>query len=181
MKKFINLFVLAIVLHSFASAQWPSNVTVVENKANDSVLVTGNLSTGSIMEDISWAANSSNACFPATQNRKFRGNHVFFATTILPHSYLYISATPTNDTADLSMYGYMIGTTNYSVVPKLPSCITCEADHKWDRKWKNKVQTSERYIKFNNPTGKPYNIFIGVTAPSGVTEGEFVLKVKTTS
>lgn len=176
MKK-VTLF-LVMLFPLIAMAQWPSNVAVVESKSNDSVTVAGDLAKGAIMEDISWAANSSNACFPATQNLKFRGNHVLFATTIPPRSILTITVTPTDANGDLSLYGYMMGATEYRVVPNLPSCITCEADHKWDRPWKGKVQTSERKIEFQNPTQNTYNIVIGVTAPKDVTTGQFNLKLK---
>lgn len=178
MKKVIIPIFILLLVSSVSKAQWPSNVTKVESKANDSVIVSGDLAAGALMEDLSWAANSSNACFPATQNLKFRGNHVLYATSIPPRSILTISVTPTDANGDLSIYGYMMGNTEYRVVPNLPSCITCEADHKWDGKWKGKVQTSERKIEFQNPTQNTYNIVIGVSAPKDVTTGQFTLKLK---
>jgi len=168
------ILALPLMIH----AQWPSNVTPVESKANDSVTVSGDLANGALMEDLSWAANSSNACFPATQNLKFMGNHVFYAVTMPPRSVMTISVTPTDANGNLSLYGYMMGAKEFRIVPNLPSCITCEADHKWDRPWKGKVQTSERHIEFQNPTQNTYNIFIGVTAPKDVTTCQFNLKVK---
>lgn len=178
MKKLLSLGCLFLAIPFLSMAQWPSNVTVVQSKANDSVTVSGDLATGAIMEDISWAASSSNACFPATQNLKFRGNHVLYATSIPPRSILTITVAPTDANGDLSLYGYMMGAKEHRVVPNLPSCITCEADHKWDRPWKGKVQTSERKIEFQNPTQNTYNIVIGVTAPKDVTTGQFNLKIK---
>ncbi len=178
MKRSIYLVLMILSIPFFANAQWSEEVTMVPAKANDSVLAKGDLAKGKIIEDLSWAANSSNACFVATQNTKFRGNHVFFATTILPHSIMTISVTPTDDKGDLSMYAYMSGLDDHYLVPDLPQCITCEADYKWDGKWKNKVQTSERKVEFNNPTNGPYNILIGIAAPKGVTAGEFTLKIR---
>lgn len=179
MKKRIIIFLIATVATvGLLHAQWPSNVTKVESKANDSVIVTGDLTNGALMEDLSWAANSSNACFPATQNLKFRGNHVLYTTSIPPRSILTISVTPADANGDLSIYGYMMGNTEYRVVPNLPGCITCEADHKWDGKWKGRVQTSERIIEFQNPTQNTYNIVIGVSAPKDITSGKFNLKLK---
>ena len=171
-------FFLVMLFPLLAMAQWPSNVTVVESKSNDSVTVSGDLSSGALMEDISWAANSSNACFVATQNTKYRGNHVLFATSLPPRSIMTITVTPTDAEGNLSIYGYMLGATEYRVVPNLPSCITCEADFKWDRPVKNRVQTSERKIEFQNPTQNTYNIVIGVAAPKDVTTGQFNLKIK---
>ncbi|MBK7289201.1 MAG: hypothetical protein KBF82_07500 [Chitinophagaceae bacterium] len=178
MKKILSIALSVFFIHSVSLAQWPSNVKVVEGVQSDSTIVKGNLADGEIMEDLSWAANSSNACFVSFQNPKFRGNHVFFATTIFSRTELIISVKPTNDTANLSIYAYMQGADNYTMVPNLPSCITCEADYKWDRKWKGKTQFSERYVKFSNPTGRTYNILIGVSSPAGITEGEFELKIK---
>lgn len=163
---------------SAQSKSWPKEVTMITSKPNETASAEGNLSSGKIMEDLSWAANSSNACFPATQNSKFRGNHVFFATTMPPRSIMKISVKPAEESANLSLYGYMIGATEFRLVPNLPSCVTCEADHKWDRPWKGKVQTSERHIEFQNPGRNPYNVLIGVSAPAGVTSGAFTIEVK---
>lgn len=178
MKKVLFPILVILLAVSHVNAQWPSNVTSIESKANDSVIVSGDLASGALMEDLSWAANSSNACFPATQNLKFRGNHVLYATSIPPRSILAISVNPADANGDLSIYGYMMGNTEYRVVPNLPSCISCEADHKWDGKWKGKVQTSERKIEFQNPTQNTYNIVIGVAAPKDVITGKFNLKLK---
>lgn len=79
---------------------------------------------------------------------------------------------------DLSIYAYRIGAADYNLVPDLTSCITCEADHKWDGNWKNRVQTSERKVSFQNPGQENYNILIGVSAPAGVSTGQFNLKIK---
>ncbi len=177
MKKMFG-FALITALPLITMAQWPAEVTIVESKGNDSVIVQANLARGKIISDLSWAASSANACFPTMQNRKFTGKHVFFATTIPPHSIMNISVTPVKDTANLSIYAYMSGTDTYYLVPNLPSCITCEADHKWDMKWVGKVQTSERKVEFNNPSGRDYSILIGITAAGGVSEGQFDLKIK---
>jgi hypothetical protein len=178
MKKTIYLAMMIMAVPLLTMAQWPSEVTLVDSKGNDSVIVSGDLAKGKIIEDLTWASSSSNACFVATQNTKFRGNHVFFATSIPPHSIMNISVTPKDAAGDLSIYAYMSGQQEHYLVPDLPSCITCEADYKWDGVWKNRVQTSERKVEFNNPTGETYNILIGVTAPKGVTSGEFNLKIK---
>lgn len=178
MKKIIITILSALALPFAVTAQWPSNVTPVQAKANDSVTVSGDLTKGQPMEDLSWAASSSNACFPATQNAKFNGNHVLYAVTMPPRSIITISVTPQDAAGNLSLYGYMMGGKEYRIVPDLPSCITCEADHKWDRPWKGKVQTSERKIEFQNPTQNTYNIVIGVSSPKEAPGGAFSLMVK---
>jgi hypothetical protein len=157
---------------------WSKDVTVIAGKANETVTVDGDLADGKIIEDLSWASSSSNACFPATQNLKYRGNHVFFATTIPARSILKVIITPKDKSANMSLYAYMIGENSFDVVPDLSRCITCESDEKWDMPWKGKVQTHERKVEFQNPTQNTYNIFIGVAAPKDVTKGEFTVQLK---
>lgn len=178
MKKMISLLLLAISLGSGARAQWPSQVTVISGGTSDSIVVKGDLSKGAPMSDLSWAWNSANACFPGTQSAKFKGNHVFFALTMPTQCEMKISVTPTDPNADLSIYAYRISAGEYYLVPDLPSCITCEADHRWDGNWKNKVQTSERKVSMQNPGKDMYNILIGVSGPATATSGTFTLKVK---
>ncbi|MCX6317161.1 MAG: hypothetical protein NTW29_07710 [Bacteroidetes bacterium] len=178
MKKYIQFFILLLITAQSVNAQWPANVTPVAAKANDSVTVSGDLTKGQPMDDLSWAANSSNACFPATQNAKFNGNHVLYSTSLPPRSIITITVKPTDDAGNLSIYGYMMGNKEFMIVPNLPSCITCEADHKWDMPWKGKVQTSERKIEFQNPTQNTYNIVIGVTSPKDMPGGTYKLMVK---
>jgi hypothetical protein len=177
----ITLISLCAILVLAQGKGWSKEVTVVTSKSNETVTVTGDLASGKILEDLAWASSSSNACFPATQNLKFRGHHIFYATTIPPRSIMKISVKPNDDAADLSLYAYMIGNQDFSLVPNLARCITCEADHKWDRPWKGKVQTSERKVEFQNPTQNTYNILIGVAAPKDVTTGKFKVEIKTES
>ncbi len=178
MKKITILTVLILTVVLSATAQWPSAVTQVNMSGKDSVSVQGDLAKGAKMEDLSWAWNSSNACFPGTQASKFKGNHVFFAVRMAPRTEMFISVTPSDANGDLSIYAYRIGANEYYLVPDLTSCITCEADHKWDRPVKGKVQTSERKVSFQNPGTETYNILIGVSGPSNATSGGFTLSIK---
>ncbi len=181
MKKILFSSLLLITTSYYSYSQgWPASVTIINMDEKDSVTVQGDLAKGSLMQDLSWAWNSANACFPGTQSNKFKGNHVFFALTMPKQCELFISVTPTDANGDLSIYAYRIGASDYNLVPELGGCITCEADHKWDGNWKNKVQTSERKISFQNPGQENYNILIGVSAPKGVIAGQFNLNVKLT-
>jgi hypothetical protein len=178
MKKLLVLHLLIAGTFIKANAQWPSNVTVIDMGEGSTAEVQGDLSKGSLLKDLSWAWNSANACFPSTQSAKFKGNHVFFAVSMPPRSEMFISVVPADGNADLSMYAYRIGAAEYNLVPNLGSCITCEADHKWDGNWKNKVQTAERKVSFQNPGTEYYNILIGVSGPAAAVSGTFNLKVK---
>lgn len=178
MKRILLLSCIVVFTTGALSAQWPSNVTLIDAGTGDSVIVKGDLAKGAPMSDLSWAWNSANACFPGTQASKFKGNHVFFALTMPAQCEMKISVTPTDGNADLSIYAYRIGAAEYYLVPDLGSCITCEADHKWDGNWKGKVQTSERKVSMQNPGKEMYNILIGVSGPATATQGTFTLKVK---
>jgi hypothetical protein len=179
MMKRVQISILAVIL-VFVSheikAQFPSNVREITSIPNKSVSVKGNLSEGFIMEDLSWASTSSNACFPATQNAKFRGNHVLYGTVIPPYSEMTITVIPDDKSANFSIYGYQVGTSNYSVVPNLQSCVACEAEHKWDYQKVGKTQDHTRSIYFNSIEGS-YNIFIGVVGANGLQTGGYTLKI----
>ena len=62
---------------------------VKKNKKGDlirldagSQTLTGNLSDGKIIDDLSWAWNSSMACFVETAKNQYKGNHVFYKIEI---------------------------------------------------------------------------------------------------
>lgn len=144
-----------------------------ELKANGEVGVDGNLNNGVIIHDLSWAWNSSNACFPGTQQESFKGNHVLYKTSIPKRSEMEITLTPKDPKATMSLYGYQIGTSRDYVVPNLPSCVTCEADNNQSKRATDNV----RKIRFN-AINNPYNIFIGVAGEEGLTEGDYTLTIK---
>jgi hypothetical protein len=159
------------------SKGWSDSVTWIEAEANKTVAITDSFDKGLDMPDLSWASTSTMACFPATQNAKFRGKHVFFAATLPPRSIMNIRVKPADDNADLSLYAYQIGTTRYDLPPKISSAVSCEADHKWDYPKKDKPpQGSSREVMLNATTN-PYNVLIGVSGPAGVS-GDFTLEVE---
>lgn len=161
---------------TFAQAQFPEGVNSIEVVPNKITTFEGNLSNGKKIDDLSWAEKSSVACFPGTQNAKFRGNHVLYGFVIPAYSEVIVTVEPKDKNADFSLYGYQVGTTNYSVVPNLSSCVSCEADHKWDYNKKGQTQDHTRSIKFN-AIGNSYNIFIGVTGNNALTEGAYTLSI----
>jgi hypothetical protein len=177
----VNVLILITLAAFTISAQskkgWSKDVTILASKANEKVSAEGDLAKGKIIEDLSWASTSSNACFPATQNLKYRGNHVFYATTIPPRSILRIKVIPKDTSANMSLYSYMIGGNSFDEFPDLTRCITCESDEKWDRPWRGKTQNHERKVEFQNPTQNTYNIFIGVAAPKDILTGKFTVEI----
>jgi len=172
----LGAWLIVLALTSHAWAEWPANVTSVESQKGKTVTVTGKLESGAPIDDLSWAANSSVACFPATQNVRFRGNHVLYATQLPPRSIMTITVTPDDPAADVSIYAYTIGTTNYALPPQLSSCVSCEAEYKWDRPKRGKTQDHTRTIKLN-AIGNPYNVVIGVSGPKEAVSGGYTLSI----
>ncbi|MEW5853139.1 MAG: hypothetical protein AB2A00_30435 [Myxococcota bacterium] len=159
------------------ASPWPANVTEVKVEKGKTASVKGSLDKGAVVEDLTWAANSSVACFPATQNERFRGNHVFYATQIPPKSIMKITVVPDDPKADMSIYAYTVGTTNYALPPKLSSVVSCEAEHKWDRPKKGKTQDHTRTVQLN-AVGNPYNVVIAVAGPKDVKAGSYTLNIE---
>ena len=154
-----------------------TNIQIVNIQITGEVTtVGGNLNTGDFMSDLAWAANSSVACFPATQNQKFTGKHVLYTTVIPKYSEMFIKVIPKNKKQNFSIYAYMVGKTNEEVPPKLNSCITCEADYKWDRKWRGKTQDHTRKARLN-AINRSYKVVIGVAGAEGLVEGDFELEI----
>jgi hypothetical protein len=174
MKKLVTIILIFITMNVYS--QFPSNVNPLNVIPNKPFSVKGNLSQGQKIDDLSWASSSAVACFPATQNTKFRGNHVLYNMVIPPHAELNITVIPDDKNANFSLYAYQIGTTNYSTVPNLTSCVTCEADHKWDRQKVNQTQDHTRKVYLNSIDGS-YNIVIGVVGAEGLTTGGYTLKI----
>ena len=176
MKKVI-LFFAIILISAYSYAQFPNYVKYIESKANSTVSVKANLNQGKIIDDLSWAWSSSVACFPGTQAKKFTGNHVLFHTKLPPKAIMYITVIPKDKNANFSIYAYSIGTTNYAVVPKMRSCVSCEVEHKWDYPKKNRTQDHTRTIRLN-AIKNPYNVVIGVVGADGLKSGAFKLEIK---
>lgn len=171
----INILLSLFILPLFVFGQ---EVKEVEMLPNQTVAVSGNLSEGTQITDLSWAWNSSVACFPATQSQKFTGNHVLYQSIIPKYSELEITVIPEDKKANFSIYAYEVGVNNESIVPNLPRCIRCEADHKWDRPWKGKTQDHSRTVKNLIAINRPYKVVVGVVGANGLAEGGYKLEFK---
>jgi hypothetical protein len=177
MKTFFFSIAVVTLSAALAWAGWPATVTPIKSEKGKTVSVEGKLDTGAVIADLAWASSSQVACFPATQNDKFQGNHVLYSTEIPPKSIMTITLTPKDTSANLSLYAYQVGATSFDLPPALARCTSCEADHKWDRPKKGKTQDHTRSVKLTATTN-PYNVVIGVAGPKGTTTGEYTLAVE---
>ena len=145
-----------------AYSDWPANVSTLELPSGGSLMSPGALRPGDCV-DLGWASSSQTACFPATLNEMFTGSHQFFALEppLGPGEALSAQV----DGGPYSIYGYMIGTSNFFVPPYVPVAVSCEYGLEGER------------ISFTNPTDNSYNVFIGVAGSEGLREGEFELQV----
>ena len=155
---------------------WPDVVTLVELDDQGHGTAAGDLSTGSCV-NLDFAAFSSVACFPATQNDHFEGNHVFFALDepIPPHSELTITMTPASG-VEANLYGYQIGETNFRLPPNVPSVIACEESFEYNGTNPGEAES----ITFQNPTdSNSYNIFFAVAGDNLTgTSGAFDIELE---
>lgn len=150
----------------------------IEPVPNQDVAYTGNLSEGTSITDLSWAWNSSIACFPETQKRKFTGNHLFFTGVIPKYSEMTVTVIPKDPTQNFSVYAYEVGVNNMDIVPNLTRCIRCEADHFRERDFVGKPpQDHTRVVGNLVAINRPYRVVIGVTGADGLSEGEFTLQI----
>ena len=174
MKHLILLLTIAASYNMYSQ-----NIISVEAVANKTVEVTGNLNQGEKMETLRWAWNSAVACFPETQVQKFTGNHVLYLVDLPRYSEMEATVIPDDKSSNFSLYAYEIGQlTEDNLVPNLSSCIRCEADHKWDYKYKGKTQDHTRTVKNLVAINNPYQEVIGVVGADGLIKGEFTLQIK---
>ncbi len=173
--KFNSILFSLLILPFMSFGQFPSQVKMIQLTPNGTVTANGDVSEGEIISDLSWASNSSVACFPATQNTKFRGKHQLFAFELPSYSEVTIKLIPENSNENMSLYAYSIGTTNHTIPQNLSSCVSCEASHKWDRPVRGKTQDHTRTVELR-AIKNPYNVVVGVSGPANV-KGKFRLEI----
>ena len=166
---------LLLVTNFYVQSQ---NIEFVEVLPGQTVEVIGNLDQGEMMATLNWAWDSSVACFPETQAAKFTGSHVLYVVNLPANSEMKVVLIPMDDTANFSLYAYQIGQlSNSTLVPKLSSCIRCEADYKWDYKYKGKIQDHSRIVKNLLALRNPYQVVIGIAGANGLDKGEYALHI----
>ncbi len=177
MKFYINISRLFFVTTLQIQAQF---LNAIDFEIGKEISYKANLNEGKFIDNLSWAWSSQNACFPETQKHKFTGKHILFTGIIPAHSNVEVMVTPTDKNANFSVYGYQINLNEDFVVPNLPHCITCEANHKWDYAKKHKPKQNHiRKISDFTAIDSSYRLVIGVTAADGLDQGEFIITIRT--
>lgn len=171
-----TILTLLLTIPIFTCMAQPK-VSEIKPVPNGEISYVANLNEGVILDDLSWAWSSQNACFPETQKQKFTGKHVFFTGIIPKYSEMEVTVIPKDKTKNFSIYAYEIGVDNMRLVPDLDRCIRCEAGHKWDRPVRGKTQDHTRKVTNLVAINRPYRVVIGVTGADGLSEGDFTLQV----
>lgn len=169
--------VLTTLAGSAALAAGPV-VTPIKAEKGKTVTVAGKLEAGAPLASLDWAWKSSMACFPATQQQYYNGNHVFFTAELPTRSEMYITVVPKDPTVNMSGYAYAIAAGKQILPPDIASCVSCEAEQKWDRPKRGKTQDHTRVLPRVTAIQNPYTVIIGVTSPKEITAGDFELKVE---
>jgi hypothetical protein len=154
-------------------------VQYIPAKRGQAVAVNGNLSKGSIMEDLEWAENSSNACWVGIRNVEFEGNHVFYWFDLPKKSTVKITVVPKGNKPRVNVYGFVSFDFKF-IPPDLPRCISCEAGfQQWVASNPPDFTKSagEQSIEFNAISSR-MKVFVGVAGAKGFTSGDYELKIE---
>ncbi|MBL8618923.1 MAG: hypothetical protein JNM72_25150 [Deltaproteobacteria bacterium] len=122
--------------------------------------------------DLAWAADSSVACWPTTEDVNFDGNHVFFRLSQPEQSVLRASLRPT-DGADLSLYLLQFGEGSEQLPPAVSQAVTCEAGYDQTND-SNPGDSEEAAV---TATTNAYDVIIGVAGAGGLDAGAFSLQL----
>lgn len=133
------------------------------------------LDGGILLNNLSWAWDSQNACFVETSAPFFKGNHVLFKTEIPKYSTMVIRLIPTDPKVNMSLYAYSGG--RGDLPPKLHGCVSCEADFYQDRPSVNRPNPDHTRSVELRAVNRAYPITIGVAGAEGVVSGDFKLEV----
>lgn len=134
-------------------------------------VVTGNLSKGEIISDLSWAWNSSMACFVEPAKEWFEGNHVLYQIDLPEKSTIDISVVSTNASDDIAVYAYSKAAGDMTVPQEVTSSVSCEASPSTS----NAVNGAKTVSL--NAINNPYSIIIGVAGAKGLTSGDYTLTI----
>lgn len=168
-------FILFIFLLS-ASAALSAQIFTLEAEQNNTLYWEGNLSSGQPISDLSWAWNSSVACFVEPREEFFRGNHVLYRSELPNYSTMIITLVPDDPKQDISLYAYSGG--HGATPPNLSSCVSCEADFPMDQEVRGRVRPAHVRSVELRAVRNPYPVTIGVSGPNGSVEGGYKLYIE---
>jgi hypothetical protein len=180
MRNTIIIIIILLTTNYQAMSQNNGTPKVLTAEEGQSLVTTrGDLAEGIFMEDLSWAWNSSVACFPETQVEKFTGKHVLYKIDLPSYTSMKITVIPDDEQANFSLYAYEAGSiTESNTVPNLTRCVRCEADHFSEKARRGRPQDHTRWVEDIVAIRNPYQVLIGVVGANGLAEGGFELTIE---
>lgn len=131
----------------------------------------GSIASGAAI-DLAWAADSSVACWPTTEDLNFDGHHVFYRLRQPEQSLLSVTLQP-DDGVDLSLYLLQFGVGAEQLPPNVSQAVSCEAGYDQTRDRNPGAAEDARLTATTNA----YDVLIGVAGANGATTGGFELTV----
>lgn len=152
-------------------------VSFIKSEKRKSVIVSGNLKSGNILDDLEWAETSSMACWPGIRNIEFEGNQVYYWTDLPKKSTLVITVKPKDPKKRINLFAFSGFDPKY-IPPNVHGAVSCEASHPSWIGQPDFTKPSEPQSVELRAVGNPYRVFIGVSGAKDVLDGEFELTVE---
>lgn len=157
-------------ISSGAGVGWPVEVFTLDVGG----VYAHDLGDGAPLADLSWAADSSVACWVGTEDQNFNGSHVFFATEQQANTLLTVAVSP-EPGLDISIYVMHMDTNQFLVPPDFSAGYPLNCDAGVDQVHDSNPGEVEyvEAVGYANPT----NIFIGVAGVNGGSVGAFEVEL----
>ncbi len=152
-------------------------VTFIKSIKKKSVVISGNLKSGNVLEDLEWAESSSMACWPGIRNIEFEGKQVYYWTDLPKRSTMVITVKPKNSKTRINVFAFSGFDPKY-IPPKVYGAVSCEASHPSYVGEPDFSKPSEPQSVELRAVGNPYRVFIGVSGARDVLEGDYELIVE---
>jgi hypothetical protein len=164
-------------MRGMTTATVPANVPYVKVKKGNTIKLTGNLRTGSTMEDLEWATTSQMACWPNIRDVEFEGNHIAYWFDLPKKSIVKITVTPKSSKHRINIYGYT-SVDFKRLPPNVIGCTGCEASHPtWIGQPNLNEPSVPQSIELNAVT-RHTQVYFAVAGAKGVLEGEYEITIE---
>ena len=137
--------------------------------------IEGDLSEGEVLSDLSWAEDSTVACWPGNEHVNFMGAHVFYSVPQEPYTLLTATVTPASDDVDVNVYILQQHEGFNEVPPDVTSVVSCEVGFPQSTDSNPGEQDSATVTSIE----RSYFNVIGVAGPEGVVSGGYTLSITT--
>jgi hypothetical protein len=152
-----------------------TSATSIAAVRGQTVSVSGKID-GGVQIPLGFAAQSSVACFPATTNGHYNGNHVVYSFDLPSYTTAKVELVPADAKTDVSLYAYSVGPSFPALPPDVTSPVSCEASPAANRAVNPGGTEKVELVAIKNP----YKVFVGVAGAQSALTGAFTLKVTLT-